>query len=194
MKAFSRPEIRAVALIFLVLIAVSIPNFMISLRRARDQVRKDDMGGLQKQLGEYLADFGTFPAASDDGRIVACKKPGDTVEVDKMGKLIVNFIPCDWGKDALVNLTPGSNKIYIPLLPREPDYQKGVSYRYLSDGQHAQILVALEGKDEPEYDEKIIARGVMCGNVVCNAGRAYGCPTNKSFEQCAAEEMAKLKK
>lgn len=187
MKPFSKSELIGIVVIFLILIGISIPNFIASLRKARDQVRKDDMGALIENIGAYFADYRFFPASTDDGRIVACKAPGDVVKIDKMGHLIVNFIPCDWGKDAIVGFMPGMEKTYMPLLPREPNYQKGVAYKYISDGHRMQIFVALESKDDPEYDPKIVARGLMCGNVICNAGRAYGCPTDKSIETCAQE-------
>lgn len=190
---FSKSEIRALIVIFLILVAISIPNFAISLRRARDQVRKDDMGALQKALGEYFVKFRQFPSSSEDGRIVACKNPGDEITLDKYGRIQGNLVPCDWGKDRFEDLTSGGQTVYMNILPREPNYQKGAAYRYVSDGQHTQIFVSLEGKDEPEYDQKIIARGISCGDLVCNAGRSYGCPTDKTFEQCAFEEQQKQK-
>lgn len=190
-KSFKNSEIRGLAIIFLILIAISIPNFVISLRRARDQVRKDDMGALQKVLGEYFNKFHQFPASSADGRIVACKKEGDVITQDKYGRIVGDLVPCDWGRDKLEDLTSNGQGVYMNILPREPNYQKGAAYRYISDGQHTQTLVSLEGKDEPEYDEKIVARGIYCGNLICNAGRSYGCTTDRNFEQCALEEQQK---
>jgi len=187
MKKFSKSEKISIFVIFLILVVISIPNFIISLRRARDQVRKDDMGALQHDLGVYFADFRAFPPASSDGKIMACKNPSDKVEIDKMGKLIVNFIPCEWGRDGIVDFTPGSTKEYMHILPREPNYQEGASYRYFSDGQRFQIFVSLEGKDEDEYDAKIIARNLMCGNVICNAGRISGCLVDRTLAQCEEE-------
>jgi type II secretory pathway pseudopilin PulG len=191
MKSFTKQEIGALSVIFLVLIVISVPNFILSLRRARDQVRKDDMGALQDSLGEYFADFGTFPLSSPDGRILACKNPGDKVEIDKKGRLVVNFVPCEWGRDGIFDLTPGSTKEYMHILPRDPNYQKGRSYLYLSDGRRIQVFVSLEGSGEDEYDPKIIARNLPCGNVVCNAGRTYGCATDKTLAQCEEEALKK---
>ena len=184
MKKFSKNEIISLAIIFLVLLGVSIPNFVISLRRARDQVRRDDLGALQHALDEYMADFHELPPASSDGRIMDCVKPGTTVTVDKKGGLVVNLVACNWGVDAFANLTPGLNKVYMSTLPRDPDYQKGVRYLYFSDGQRYQILAYMEGgKDEADYDPRIVARHVMCGTEVCNVGRAYNAPINISIEE-----------
>lgn len=190
-KKFTKTEVISLLVIFLILIGISIPNFMVSLRRARDQVRKDDMGALEHGLGDYFADFRSFPLSSNDGKIVACKNPGDQVTLDKTGRLVVNLIPCEWGRDAIVDLTPGSNKEYIHILPREPNYLKGATYQYFSDGQRFQIFVSLEGKDEPEYDPKIIARNIICGNVICNAGRSYGCSIYKTLQECELETIKK---
>jgi hypothetical protein len=191
MKPFSKREAFSLGVIFVILVGISIPNFVISLRRARDQVRKDDMGALQKVLGEYFADFRTFPLSSPDGKMLACKAPEDEVEVDEKGNLIIDFKPCEWGQDAIVDFTPGSDRVYMRLLPREPNYQEGAAYRYISDGSRMQMFVSLEGEDEPEYDQKIIARGLKCGNLICNAGRFYSCSTEKSLDQCALEELKK---
>lgn len=192
MKPFSKSEIIGISVIFLILLAISVPNFVTSLRRARDQVRKDDMGALVHALDAYFADFGIFPPSAPDGRIMACKKPGDVVTKDKNGRLVVNFIPCDWGRDAIADVTQDNGKVYMPLLPRDPDYKKGPSYRYISDGSRYQIYVSLEGRDDDEYDPKIIARNLVCGNVICNAGRAYGStPTDVSLEEFEARMLGK---
>ena len=192
MKSFSKSELTGLLIIFFVLIIISVPNFVFSLRRARDQVRKDDMGAIVFSLDAYFTDFGIFPPSSLDGRIMACKKPGDTVTKDKEGHLVVNFIPCDWGVDAITDVTQVNGKIYMHLLPRDPDYKKGASYRYISDGARFQIYVSLEGKDEAEYDPKIIARNLLCGNQVCNAARAYAdTATDISLEQYEAKLMGK---
>lgn len=149
------------------------------------------MGALVHDLDAYLADLQSFPLSSSDGKIMACKNPNDKVTIDSKGKLVVNFIPCEWGHDGIVNLTPGNTKVYMPLLPREPNYKEGAAYRYISDGARFQIFVSLEGKDEDEYDPKIVSRNIMCGNVVCNAGRSYGCPTDKTLAQCEEEALKK---
>lgn len=188
MKNFTKNELIGIVAIFLVLIAVSVPNFALSLRRARDQVRRDDLGALVHALDEYVSDFGELPPASPDGRIMDCVKPGDTVKIDKKGRLVVDLVPCNWGRDALVDLTPGSSKVYMPILPRDPDYNKGVTYIYFSDGSHYQIFAYMEGgRDEADYDPVIVGRNIMCGVKVCNVGREYGCPVSKTLQECAPE-------
>jgi len=181
MKHFSKSEIISLVIIFTVLAAVSIPNFIMSLRRARDKVRRDDMGALNHAFDEYLADFNnSLPQATPDGRIMDCLKPGDKPIQNKSGGWSYNPIPCNWGKDSFVNLITG--KVYMSTLPQDPNYKSGAIYLYLSDGDRYQTYATMEGTDEPEVDPKIIARNLMCGNKVCNIGRSYNVPTDISIE------------
>lgn len=191
MRRFSKEELVAVVVIFLILGGISTPNFISSLMRGRDQNRKDDMGNITKFLSTYQGDFNSYPLSTEDGKIVACKRPEDTVEVDKKGNLIVDLIPCVWGKDKIVDLTPGSTKVYIEVLPGDPLLDKGVTYKYFSDGARFQIFAALENEKDPEYDEKVIKRNISCGERICNLGRSYGCDIEKTLEQCQLEAMQK---
>lgn len=192
MKPFTKHEIIALVFIFLVLTIISVPNFTLSLRRARDQVRRDDLGALVHALDEYVADFKELPPASADGRIMGCKKPEDKVTIDKKGRLVVNLIPCNWGKDALVDLTPGSQRVFMEVIPGDPQWDKGVSYMYFSDGARYQVLAYMEGaKDEPDFDPSIVARNVACGIKICNVGRAYNVPINISIEEYDRQFLVK---
>ncbi len=184
MKPFTKSELTGVLIIFLVLIAVSAPNFVLSLRRARDQVRRDDLGALVHALDEYLSDFEAFPPASPDGRVVDCTAPGSSVTVDDMGRLVTDLRPCEWGEDPFVSLVPSSNKTYMRVLPRDPQFEKGLTYLYLTDGNRYQIYSYMEGgKDEADYDPRIVARNLMCGNKICNVGRSYNVPIDISIEE-----------
>lgn len=182
MKSFTKSEVISLIVIFLILIAVSVPNFVLSLRRARDQVRRDDMGALVHALDEYQADFESFPPASPDGRIMDCENPGDKPVKDKNGRWVINLIACDWGKDSFSDLING--KKYMTILPREPDFKTGAKYLYFSDGNRYQIYAAMEGADEAEVDPKIIALNLDCGGgKICNVGRSYNVPINISISE-----------
>lgn len=187
MKKFSKEELFALIIIFGILIVISVPNFVVSLRRSRDQTRRDELGAIQAALGNYHEAFGSFPASTPDGKLLACKRPEDKVTTDAKGNLVVNLIPCEWGRDGLVDLTPGSSNIYIKTLPGDPFFSKGVSYRYISDGNMFQLFGSFEGSDEAEYDSKIVDRNIKCGNKICNVGRYYACTLDKTLEQCEAE-------
>lgn len=181
MKPFTKSEIISLVIIFSILIVISVPNFILSLKRSRDQVRRDDMGALVHALDVYSADFRGFPVSSPDGLIMDCLKPGDVPVKDDKGMWVVNLVPCQWGKDAFADLVNG--KVYISILPRDPDYQKGSKYLYFSDGNRYQIYATMEGMDEAEVDPKIIALGLSCGNKICNIGRSYNVPTDISIEE-----------
>lgn len=183
MKPFTKPEIISIIIILLVLIGVSWPNFSLSLRRARDQIRRDDIGNIQASIDAYYADYGIFPPSTPDGKMVVCKGPESGNKTDSTGKLIVNVVPCNWGKDTWVNLTPGVNKTYMKVLPGDPHLNKGVSYDYFSDGSRYQLFGSLEGIDEPGYDPKLAARNVACGNKSCNIGRANNVPLYMTIEE-----------
>jgi type II secretory pathway pseudopilin PulG len=166
MKFFSKSELISIAVIFLILIVVSWPNFTLSMRRARDQIRRDDIGNIQAAIDEYFDDYGIFPASSTDGKLAVCKGP------------------CAWGQDTWINLTPGVNKTYMKVVPGDPNLSKGISYSYFSDGSRYQLLAYLEGeKDEIEYDGRLEKRGVKCGNKICNLGRANNVPLYISVEE-----------
>jgi len=176
MLPFKKEEIYWIGLIFILLIVISAPNFVSSLRRARDVTRKNDLGAISVGLEQYFSDFGVYPASSTNGEIVACQKPGTTPTVD--------LVPCEWGKEPLIDQTPGSGKIYLSVIPVDPNSSKGVMYRYFSNGRRFQIFTALEGSDEPEFDSQVEARSIDCGEWICNMGRASSDgPINLSIEQ-----------
>lgn len=189
MKKFTKEEFISLVIIFGVLVAISVPNFVLSLKRSRDQTRRDELGEIQAGLGNYHDAFGSFPRSTADGKFLACKRPEDKVTVDKTGQLIVNLIPCEWGRDGLVDLTPGSSSIYIRTLPGDPNFNKGVTYKYFSDGDSFQLFGSFEGSDEAEYNSKIVARNISCGARICNVGRFYACPLEKTLQQCEEDRF-----
>ena len=180
MKKFSKSELISLFVIFLILLGISIPNFIVSLRRSRDQTRRDDMGIMEQILGEYFIEHLSYPPASPDGRLLDCLKPGDKPVKDSRGFWIYDPIPCAWGTEAFKNLI--TDRVYVALLPRDPSYQEGASYLYISDGKAYQVFATMEGLDEAEIDPKIVARGLPCGNKICNIGRSYNVPTDISIE------------
>ncbi len=105
--------------------------------------------------------------------------------VDENGKWIFDLVACEWGKDQFLSLATGG--VFISILPRDPDWQRGVNYYYISDGVRYQLFASMEGRDEAEVDANIISEGVNCGNRLCNVGRSYGCDFPKTLETCAIE-------
>ncbi|MFZ5932788.1 MAG: type IV pilin protein [Patescibacteria group bacterium] len=180
MRPFSKVELFWVLTILIAISLASLANFRVSLRRSRDVERKAGLRDVYNALESYQKDFGFFPLASE-GKIVACK--GVDTKIDAKGN-IVGLVPCEWGKDSLVDVFDASFPSYLKTLPDDPFAAKGLTYVYFSSGTRFQIYASLEGEDEPEYDPKIVARSVSCGVRLCNFGLAYGnTPLDKSIEE-----------
>ena len=181
---FNKNEWIALGLIFASLVMVISYNFSISFRRSRDSRRKNDIRSIHDALIAYQEEVASFPA-SDDGSIVACFDG-----VDENG--IPQRRACDWGWDGLPNIFEEGMPEYIATLPADPRHTEGRRYVYLSNGRRFQILAALEGSDEAEFDQAIIDRQIMCGDVICNFGRAFDdTPLDKSVEEYENEIRAR---
>ena len=190
MKSFSKEELLAVGVILLAIVLISFKNFKVSLRRARDAQRKNDIGAIANGISRYGNDFAVYPLASGDGQILACSP---RVSTNKVGKEIVEFEPCEWGKDSLRDALDLTYPSYIEVLPSDPKGDLGVSYLYLSSSQNYQVYAALEGVDEDEYDPNIVARNLTCGVKICNFGRSSGVPLDKSIEEYENELLEQNK-
>ena len=181
MKCFTKKETISILFVLLVLGIFSAYNFRISLRRGRDSQRKNDLGSLTETLIKYQIDFGTFPLASSDGKILACP-PVTTKGEGKQITFI--YSPCEWGKDGIYDLSNPKATPYLKSLPIDPQNNLGVSYHYFSNGGTFQIYASLEGKDDDEYNPTVAKRNLSCGVRVCNFGKAYGkTPVDKSIEE-----------
>lgn len=179
---FSKSELFSVSVILGIIIFASLVNFRIAERRGRDTQRKNDMGYIAKGLNIYGKDFGVFPLSTTDGKIIACSDP-------------LSPTPCSWGVDKLADLTDPKYPAYLPLIPRDPQTEMGVNYFYISNSRRFQLYIALEGRDEDEYEESIVARGIKCGLRICNAGLSSGdTPLDKSIEEYENELLEKSKK
>lgn len=161
MKLFTKSETKIIAIIFVILFIIIGFNMKISLRKGRDNTRKDDLSALQKALDTFQNKYNMFPP-SIEGKIGGCFGSDTTID-PKTGRLI-NLIACEWGKDGFEN---------ISILPRDPNFQKSASYLYLSNTDKYQIYVSLEGKSEAEYSESVFNKNLQCGTVICNYGREY---------------------
>lgn len=185
MKLFTRNEWIAVLIILGAISVAAFFNFKASLARARDSQRMADLQSLVDALARYNSDFGFYPAASPDGRIIACKKAGAKVfKGMKLADFLASLAPCDWGRDGLADITDASYPAYLKVLPADPKSALGFAPRYISDGRLFQIYTALELTDADEYKSSIVARNLACGVNVCNAGRSYGVtPLDKSLQE-----------
>lgn len=178
---FNKGEFLTVSAILLVLIAMIAINLQISFRKSRDLQRKNDIRTIYDALHAYHTDFGYFPLSDDEGKILACIKDMDNIRTNELGEVL--YDPCVWGQDALRDVFDESYRPYLPALPIDPHHREGASYYYISNGERFQIYGALEGINEPEYEESVISRQLNCGVRICNFGWAFGStPLDKSLE------------
>jgi len=189
-----KKEITGFVLILLFIFGFSAYNFTLSLRRARDVQRRDDLTALVDALERYFNDFDRYPASTSDGKLIACLPKGWTFEdmkkilggrpVQNRAKMFAQMAPCEWGTSSLSDVSDNSRPIYLTVIPQDPRALEGASYRYFSTGQHFQLLASFEGKDNSEYSQKILARKILCGNKICNFGKASrGTPLDVLLEE-----------
>lgn len=176
MKLFSKEELRAVLFILFIIVIFSFPNFIVSLRRARDAQRKADIGSIYSALNEFQSDFGSFPLAKN-GKIAICSPfyKKELIPTTKKDSSVsdYDYSECEWGKDSISDLFDPTYPPYLKIIPQDPYLSRGRNYYYLSNGNRYQIYGSLEGKDEAEYDEAIVKRNLPCGNKMCNFGKGY---------------------
>lgn len=195
MKFFTKEETKAIAIILFSVIFISLLNFRVSLRRARDNQRKNDIRQISQALEYFNRDFGFLPLSSTDGRIRACIGPGQKLIESAIIPITEQFIECDWGIDALRDVSDQNYPSYLEKLPVDPRNSSGVHYIYISDTKRFQLLAYLEGKKEAENDPKIAARKIKCGKKICNFGLGYGnTPLDKSLEEYENELLEKERK
>lgn len=160
MKKFTKSELRTIFTILIVLFGVTFINMSISLRRGRDSIRKNDISAIQKALDTYYQKYRIYPSSTDDGKIVGCFD--SEVERDLSTGYPINTVPCVWGESRFEDRN---------LMPRDPSYKKGASYKYISHTTWYEIYISLEGRDEAEYTPSIASKYLQCGTKICNYGR-----------------------
>lgn len=154
-KGMTKNEFLIVLLLLVFVLLLALPNFRSSKIQARDVQRKNDLKHIRAALDEYFKDFSAYPR-SKDGKIAACGTS------DKL-------VPCEWGEDVIRDVRDLNYPPYINLMPRDPLYRQH-SYTYISNTRNFQIFASLEDGKDPEYNDKVKARGLLCGEKVCNFG------------------------
>jgi len=168
MFGFNKKDTKIISLILFLIVSLTLFNFQMSLRKARDNQRKNDLRNIFDALNIYQEEVGSFPASSPDGKIIACN--GKLGEND-----VMIYEPCEWYQSTLTNLK---------MLPGDPRQGQGRSYYYVSNQKHYQIYASLESNREAEYSPAVVARSLACGKYSCNFGRADGkTPLDKSLEE-----------
>ena len=203
MKPFTRNEALVVIGILLFTASITFYNLNISLRRARDAQRRSDLGAIANALNKYRDDFGFFPP-SKDGKLAACKSENfdagwEEIKKDTKfdrDKYFAILVPCEWGKDALRDVTDDTYEPYLKIIPQDPKTDKGMSYLYLSNSARVQIYTHMEGGNvEIGYDEATVARNLECGKgFICSFGKSHSVPLDRSIEDYEKELLEEAKK
>jgi type II secretory pathway pseudopilin PulG len=199
---FNKRESLGIILILLFIFSLSTYNYFLSLRRARDTQRRDDLTALAGALESYYNDFDRYPLSTSDGKLIACLPEGWTSEdmKDLLGgqpikyrdRMFANLAPCKWGKSSLADVSDDSKELYLSIIPHDSRASDGFSYQYFSTGKHFQIYGAFEGKSNLEYSEAVVNMNISCGVKTCNFGKASrGTPLDKILNEYENELLDK---
>jgi hypothetical protein len=161
---FERKEKLIITVTLLVIVVLGFFNFKAALRRKRDFQRKEDVRSITVLVELFKVEYGFYPE-TENGQLKGCSPTWD-----KLG--VPHFQPCVWGQDVF------SGRI----LPGDPLQETGFGYLYLATAKHYQVLAALEGVDEAEYDLAIVQRNLACGRQICNFGLGNA-PLAKSLKE-----------
>ena len=159
MKFFTRYELKSILIIFFVLFGLVALNMSASLRKGRDATRKNDLSAMQQAIESFNQKYREFPKSTEDGKIIGCFD--EEPVFDKITDLVINAVPCEWGVSTFEN---------IKIMTRDPRYDKGFRYLYISDGEKYELYISLEGKKEAEYSLSVVSKNLQCGSKICNYG------------------------
>lgn len=197
MKPFSRTELSVTVVALVAIIGLSLFNFKQAIRRSRDNVRKDDITYMRNQLLTFRDEAGYIPLSTDDGRMKACAPPNistlrEQLENNEitMKDYLSSLEPCEWGNSKLIDLV--TETYYVDNVPKDPLFEEGYAYKYISNGTFFQLYAYLEGEgEEDEISPAVAARKLECGTVICNFGKTYEqVPLDKSLEEYENELMS----
>jgi len=192
MRFFNKKELVAVSTVLVFVVVVTFSNLKVSNQKARDAQRRSDVRALADALTKYQSEFSFFPP-DIDGKILACKGDSfdefvETQDASRIESFFDLLQACQWGRDALADLTEEST-IYMKHIPSDPKSDQGYSYLYLSNSKRFQIYAFLEGGlDAEQFDAAVVSRGLNCGVNICNFGVSFsGTPIDRSIEEYEEE-------
>lgn len=160
---FTLIELLVVMMIMASLIFIAASTFQTAQIKSRDGQRKSDLKQISNALEAYYNDYGEYPAADGAYMIVGCGS-------------VASKVACTPGNAFSLTNSGGGTTVYMAQLPRDP---KGLSYKYLSDGESYQLFARLENNNDPKVKnpdddngDKDNAKDIY-GTLVC--GTTSGC-------------------
>lgn len=142
-RGFTLMELMIVVVIIGILTSIIGGSFMQSKVKSRDAQRKSDLAQMERALESYYNDHGTYPPASNDGKVLGT--PWGGVFQDTAPTTYMNQLPND---------------------PKQPNIQ----YLYItsSDNLKYQIFTYIENSLDENINPSIV--GKTCGTMSCNYG------------------------
>lgn len=156
---FTLIEILIAMAIVAILSGVGFAAYTTSLQRSRDSQRKQALGQIQRALESYLMDHSLYPPATVDHKIDGCYDT-DTE---------TNGVECDWGQE-FVFIVNNAQKVYMTILPKDPQEVNTYQYYVSSDLKRYQIFTLLENPNDPSITNDLVAECTTA--TVCNYGVA----------------------
>lgn len=175
-KGFTLVELLVVMAILGVLVTLIGTSFRSTQIRGRDVQRKSDLKQIANALELFFNDYGYYPEADEEGRIMACPYEKG-----------VGGVSCNWDIGEFVDMYPGTaspRTIYLKRFPVDP--VTGYNYFYRlpdSDNKKFQLFAKLENTEDQDCmggDCRIPPVTYSCGTVTCNFAITS---TNTSYDE-----------
>lgn len=149
-------ELLIVMMLLGILVSIGTGSYASSLRRGRDNRRKNDVRNVTTALEAYFSDKGIYPASNANGEIVGCGAADLSV--------------CSWGGE----FKDKNNTLYMVLIPKDPVDQ--YKYFYSSTENRYKLYVKVENtKDEGDGVNQAGYAATNCavsGTTLCTYGVA----------------------
>jgi len=150
-SGFTLIELLITVAVMLILAVVGMSNYVFSIKKSHDSVRKSDLATIAKGLEAFASDWGYYPPDDGGGKMVACQLGAGALYA------------CDWGSPFAANFN-GSVQTYLAKMPKDPVKTQTYYYKYDSLTGKYNLYAGLENTADPSYK----ATAYDCGNVVCS--------------------------
>ena len=166
-KGFTLVELLVVMAILGILVTLVGGNFRSAQIRGRDAQRKSDLKQIANALELFFNDYGYYPPADGQGRIMACPFEEG-----------VGGASCNWGVEGEVKFedkypgTYSTRTVYLTKIPDDPVSKYNYYYRQPGgDIKKFQLFAKLENTEDQDCMGGDCANPPVtytCGTVSCN--------------------------
>jgi prepilin-type N-terminal cleavage/methylation domain-containing protein len=159
-SGFTLVELTIVVTIMLILASVGLSNYLFSLKKSHDAVRKSDLATISKALQAFANDFGGYPDSDSSGRLVAC-------DYNNTG-----LVACSWGQPFSA-YKGGKAQTYLGKMPADPDSSRSYFYEADLDAGTFNLYAALENTSDQYITTgltTVCGTGFTCNYQVTESG------------------------